>query len=680
MRGFFVSAFLGMTFAAGAAAQPPAGWYPFTIDQDGLSGAVDFSHLNRPLTASDRISVKNGHFVNARGERIRFWGVNLAFGANFPEQKDAVRLAKRLRRLGVNLVRLHHMDTDPDADPTRCRSILTTGPYPSFNSIAMARLRGLLSALRSEGIYVNLNLHVGYRFRPDVDRVPGPDPLPAQSKPLHIFYPRMVDLQCEFTKKLIDGLRLKNDPVLAMVEIDNEASLLFSHQARQLDKALVGEYREEFGRQKAAFLGVMAETEGRLIQFLTDRDRAYLNRIRDVIRITAGKTVPIAGTQVEFGGPLTFDSHDGLDYHDDHFYIDHYNFPNQRWDGRDWRIRDSSGVASGYLVYLHKAFARQAGKPYTVSEFNEAFPNRQGAEIDPTFAAFAALQDWDGLMHFAYEHGRDWDRKGPAAFNLNGDVTKLAAFAQAGWMYRTGAIEPARHELKIGMPKSMRMKATVERQQFALAKFFEANGVNPNVAFQHRVGVDTSAAETAAIAAPLPPYRSDTGDLVYDGKRQLFVISAPKAAGVFGFARSEPVQAGPLEFKLDVTARGFAAFLATSLDGKPLASSERILLTNPGAARGATDFINYPGTTDWWTLAPEPGANKPSGPYSVAQGIPLMERVDAVVTIRSTARNLTVYPLDGKGVRGSGVQSERIPAGFRIRLNAETPWYEVAAK
>jgi hypothetical protein len=36
---------------------------------------------------------------------VRFFGVNLAFGASFPEPQDAARVAKRLRRLGFNLVR-----------------------------------------------------------------------------------------------------------------------------------------------------------------------------------------------------------------------------------------------------------------------------------------------------------------------------------------------------------------------------------------------------------------------------------------------------------------------------------------------------------------------------------------------------------------------------------------------
>jgi hypothetical protein len=49
---------------------------------------------------------ENDKFVRAAdGIPVRFFGVNLAFGASFPRPQDAARVAKRLRRLGVNLVR-----------------------------------------------------------------------------------------------------------------------------------------------------------------------------------------------------------------------------------------------------------------------------------------------------------------------------------------------------------------------------------------------------------------------------------------------------------------------------------------------------------------------------------------------------------------------------------------------
>src|SRR5262249_40143843 len=141
----------------------------------------DFSFLNQPLGPADRIFVRDGHFYcvgadlkphTADDRRIRLFGVNFAFAGLFPAEADAPRIAKRLRRLGVNLVRLHHMDSRPDAEPATANSILTNGPYPTMNPVAAARLRTFLDALKREGIYVNLNLKVGYRFRPDVDNIP----------------------------------------------------------------------------------------------------------------------------------------------------------------------------------------------------------------------------------------------------------------------------------------------------------------------------------------------------------------------------------------------------------------------------------------------------------------------------------------------------------------------------
>lgn len=636
--------------------EPRAAMYPVSIDQDRLSGAADFSALNHPLTAADRLGVKDGRFVNARGQRVRLWGVNLAFGANFPEERDAPRIAKRLRRLAVNLVRLHHMDTSPDAQPETARSLLTTGPYPALNPVAVRRLRALLDALKAEGIYVNLNLHVGYRFRPEVDGVEGP--VPAMSKPLHIMNARMVELQCEYARKVIEALKLKGDPVLGMVEIDNEASVLFTLQSRD-----------------AATLPAGVDMARAM-----ELDRAYLEKMRDAVWTALGERVPVAGTQVEFGGPLTFDTHAGLDYHDDHFYIDHYNFPNRPWDASDWRMRDISGAGTGYLQYLHKAFARQVGKPYTVSEFNQPYPNRQGAELDPTLAAFASFQDWDGVMHFAYEHGREWDRGGPSAFNLNGDHTKLAAFGQAGYVYRKGLVRAGAAELKIAMPREMREQATRERQQFNLARFFGKEGVDPNVAFTRRVSIDTAAAQRPARVEVKGPYASDTGELTYDAERKRMLVAAEQAAGVFGFVGADKVRAGAVELELGAGARGFAAVLVTALDGRPLERSRRLLVTNPGYTLGEKQrLVNYGGAAEWWTLAPvEPG--KPSSPFTVSGQRTLMEKVEAVVTLKSRARAVTVYPLDGTGRRLAGVKAEKTAGGFRMKLEAEAPWYEVEAR
>jgi len=506
-----------------AFAQPS--FYTFQIDQDALQGAPDFSFLNHPLAAADRLFVRDGHFFrvgedlapnSADDERVYLFGVNLAFGANFPTEQDSPRIAKRLRRIGVNLVRLHHLDTQPDRVPENAGSLLTTDPYPTLNPIAVMRLRRFIDALRQEGIYINLNLKVGYVFRPALDRIPDVTPFPDQSKPLHIIHPRMIQLQAEYTRKVIDALGVGEDIVLGMVEISNESSLLYSWQTSQLYRHLTVEYKDEFARQWNHFLGrryhttdalreawaggesdggnllgpewrienqsgepatltrqdlegietlivrhtassrpiilkqvgfsvaegrqYLAEVEmraelpsgveqivywdvkqdinpwrtitgrnvsissqwrkfslpvtagfsmdgigrfglsiervtapvqmrnARLIQlgrrglpdgetleqanltlpqeteasvearandyllFLADRDRVYFDDMLAAVRQSANPLVPVAGTQMNYGGLLNMDSHDGLDYQDAHFYVDHYNFPNAAWD------------------------------------------------------------------------------------------------------------------------------------------------------------------------------------------------------------------------------------------------------------------------------------------------------------------------------------------------------------
>ncbi|HXN24081.1 MAG TPA: hypothetical protein VOA41_15175, partial [Candidatus Dormibacteraeota bacterium] len=832
-------------------------FFQFPIDQDALSGAPDFSFLNRPLRSLDQLVVRDGHLCragvttaqrsNAKAraraavapafsgcDRVRLFGVNLAFGANFPTQSDAPRIARRLRKLGVNLVRLHHMDSQPDANTANAGSILTTGPYPTLNPVSVARLRAFLDALKAEGIYVDLNLHVGYTFRPDVDQVPRVSntvAMPGQSKPLHMFYPRMVQLQSEFACNLMEALALQDDPVLGLVEIDNETSLLHAWQTGGLDTYLVGEYQLEFQSQWNRFLknkygttdslnatwgpgdspgpellssdpqqwsleihspaqatletvpdtdppavkvavarggapvilkqvgfsitterpylaqiemradlpdgasrsvywdikqdvspwstlksktvsisnqwrtymmaitpafsmdgigrfGVSVENvevpiyarnwtlqqaarrglnDGETIEdgnvslvgedetavlarandyllFLADRDADYLRTIQGAVRSAVGNLVPVAGTQMGYGGLLNLDSHSDLDYQDNHFYVDHYSFPHTQWDGRDWRIRDTSSAGSGLGAFKNMAAARQANRPYTVSEFNQPWPNTHAAEIDALLAAFGAFQDWDSIMHFAYSHGRNWDGGVPNGFNVNGDWTKFPNFGQAAWLFRSGAIQAGQQPVEISVAPDLRLRAGREKRNGNISGFLsEALGYDPATAFVHSVRIarqeDGPLHATKTVPAVSSPYDSDTGDLTYNPDKSLFLIHAPMAAGVFGFAGTENVTAGAIDVQLASSARGFASLLLTALDQQPLASSTHVLLstpgytlrTQPGSNPARTQrIVNYPSTSDWWTLEPEPAfPGKPSGDLNGGIGPVWMERVEA---------------------------------------------------
>ena len=850
-------------------------FFPFSIDQDHLSGAADWSSLNHPLAPGDRLRVCGEQFCRSSdGSGVRLFGVNFAFGANFPKETDAPAIAKRLRRLGVNLVRLHHMDSSPDRNPESSRSLLTTGPYPTLNPISVARLRAFLDALKAEGIYVDLNLHVGYTFRPSVDNVPSLAQFPTQSKPLHIFYPRMVDLQCEYTRQVIDALRLRDDPVLGVVEINNESSLIYAWQNNLLDPYLTGDYQQALQTQWNAYLkkrypntqalrtawgesqsdgaemlnetwtmenhsggpasirlahgvavvrlrsggsviakqvgfsidtaqGYIAELEiradlpdgvsrkiswdlkrdvspwdqigsktiavtnqwkkfriaiqqpraafdknGRFglelqdvdasarvymrnaslrvagrrglnpdesleagnvalvsddvatrprlndyMLFLASVDRSYLDRMQAAVRESAGPVVPVAGTQVRYGGLMNLDTHDGLSFQDNHFYIDHYQFPHVQWDAHDWRQKNQSGIATGLTELAGIAVERQSGRPYTVSEFNQPWPNTQANEIDVITAALGAFQGWDAIMHFAYSHAADWATAEPNGFNLNGDWSKDVLLGQAAWLFRAG-IQPGRTAIDEPVPQDLRLRALREKQNWNTAKFLaEATGVDLSEVFVHRVRMVKDGTPATPPAKPAAPYQSDTGELTYDPEARLYLIHAPQAAGVFGYAGNRPVTSGPLEVQLAERARGYVTLLLTSLDNRPLAASHHLLLSTPGytlrSAIGANPprpqkLVNYPGTTNLWTLEPDPKSDKPSADINRGPAPIWMERVESTIRFSTEAKNLRIYPLNGSGARLAPLTDkdvQPVKGGFRIHLQAEgqslSPWFEI---
>ena len=155
---------LSIFFTPGMAARaddstPPAGWFVFTMPGlDSSPTPIDLSGLNaNPAGTDGYIRAKDGHLVDGRGRRVRFFATNLTATACFPEKDDAPRIAARLRKLGFNLVRLHFMDIDAPNG-------LFKGDMKTFDADQVDRLDFLVAELKKAGIYINLNLHVARRY------------------------------------------------------------------------------------------------------------------------------------------------------------------------------------------------------------------------------------------------------------------------------------------------------------------------------------------------------------------------------------------------------------------------------------------------------------------------------------------------------------------------------------
>jgi len=166
-----------------------------------------------------------GHFA-VNGQRIRFWGTNCVTESAFPAADKAPFLAARLRKMGFNLVRLHHMD-----NPWSSYSLFERdADTRHLNTAMLGRLEKYIAEMKKNGIYVNVNLHVSRTFN-SRDGVAGADSIADYGKAVSYFDRSLWPLYKEYASQLLThrnpytGLRLVDDPVMAMVEITNENSL-----------------------------------------------------------------------------------------------------------------------------------------------------------------------------------------------------------------------------------------------------------------------------------------------------------------------------------------------------------------------------------------------------------------------------------------------------------------------
>jgi hypothetical protein len=223
--------------------------FPFVIPWDDASkNAVDVSYLNpAPLEEKHRIVARGSHFYDQTGRLVRFLGVNTTFSANFPDKADAEKIAARMHKYGINIVRLHHMDG------RKAPMGLWDAKFPDMQHLdadQLDRLDYFVAQLKRNGIYVDLNLHVSRKFT-EADGFPEADKLPSNGKVTAWFEPRMIELQKQFARQILThrnpytNLTYAQDPVVALIEIHNEDSLLDAARGGQLAD-LPDYYKKQF--------------------------------------------------------------------------------------------------------------------------------------------------------------------------------------------------------------------------------------------------------------------------------------------------------------------------------------------------------------------------------------------------------------------------------------------------
>jgi len=215
---------------------------------DASASVTDLSGLlPAPAGASGFVRAQAGHLAVDTG-RIRFWGTNTTFQANFPSHDEAEAVAAHLAKSGINLVRLHHMDTQ--ASPNGIWT--TAAPDRTIDPTQLDRLDYFVSCLKAHGVYVDLNLLVGRPLARGTE-LPADIDLVDTWKTRHVlgfFDPQILQLEKDYAKALLahvnpyTGVAYAQEKGVALVEIINENGLALAFKNNQLD-ALPATYGNE---------------------------------------------------------------------------------------------------------------------------------------------------------------------------------------------------------------------------------------------------------------------------------------------------------------------------------------------------------------------------------------------------------------------------------------------------
>lgn len=581
-------------------------------------------------------------FENSPDQPRRFYGVNFCYSANYITHEQVDILLDRLVRLGYNTIRLHHHETgltdgQPgfNWDPQRLDQL----DY----LLAGCRKRGiyvttdLYVSRPVSAQQVQMPDQQSWIYRLKV-LIPVHEPAFADWER---FTRAFLDRVNPYTGiRWADDPTLA---WLAMVNEGNFGNYWGDVRnipqwtqswnrwlaERYPDRAaLAAAWGDELSPKENPFDGTVAlppaptgdsQRQRDCSVFLADTELAMYQRMEKVIRDLGSKA--LLTNLNAWTNPASYQLvRQQMDYVDDHYYIDHPEFIE-----RSWRLPSRSdnqnplrhGAPGGRANNFHGLIDR----PFSISEYNYSAPGRYRGVGGILTGAMAGLQDWGAIWRFAYAHHRD-SLFQPAAmgyFDLVTDPLNQAADRAAVMLFLRGDLAAAPGQVATVFTRdelrnpSGRVIGPASGPSWAgwVTKIGSVVVNDPADAPDDAINLFTGWSKTSASAAvpsgltafdtdpnrlldalrsrgildasnPTDPSRniflSQTGEIFIDGPRGLLRFDTDRTAGGYidpGHTIDCP-RAGVHIADLSIGATVFV----TAVDGQPIRSSERLLLTH----------------------------------------------------------------------------------------------------
>lgn len=409
------------------------------------------------------------------------------------------------------------------------------------------------------------------------------------------------------------------------------------------------------------------------LRFLRDLEIEYYDTMVAHLRTNCGYAGLIFGT-IMANSPATVQSR--LDVIDGHAYWQHPQFPGTPWDPVNWLQPNLSMVNTVGDDNTLTGLARQRiqGKPFTVTEYEHPAPNYHGGESPLLLAAYAGLQDWDGLWLFAYGPGNPMSPTGYVRgfFEVAQHPMKMANLLLAAHLFRRGDLRPAAQEYTMAL--------TPERELDLLANawpwiVFSSGqfGVPGKLTFTSRLNTSVGTNAVGLTSPPAAPVgnvlTSDTGELIWNtsvsGQGKV-TFNSDRTKGLIGAADNQATVLGPLTLQPATTQLGWCSLGATLVRGEVFTNDCTALVIAGG----------------WWENTGQVWVD--TNKTSVANhwgGAPVLTEVVPFNLSLPVATNyVQAWSLDERGQRKVAlpVTGNATNTTLTITTNAGSIWYELA--
>ena len=697
---------LACLFAFSPATHGDDTWPTFTVGWPaGGASPADVSFLlPAPAGKDGFVRVKGGHLVQPDGTRFRIWGINATGRGVLPATNSASAIAAGLARRGINCVRFHLLDT------TWSLLVAKQADTRALDPEALERLDRFVFELKSRGIYADLNLNV-YRTYKAGDGVRDFELL-GLGKGATYFDERLIELQCEYARQLLThtnsltGRAYRDEPAVAVIEFVNENSLVESWvQNRLLGNQtnkpsgtwndIPPSYAADLTRKFNAWIpGRVAA--GVLAQWRRDAGAAAdapLPRLRkeqfnkaspERFQVEAAYYMELESNffrgmakflREEIGAKSLFigDSDHGhgasgypltasmaqLDVVDGHTYWQHPNYLSDPKTGK--KTGFSIGNTPMVDDPLHSnpvqlSRTAVAGKPYTVSEVNHPFPNEFACEGVPVLAAYAALQDWDGIFWYSLSHEDATSMKDEIKghFDFAKDPVKMSQLAAGALIFLRGDVQPARRVVTRTYSREQVLESL--RLPWKEIPYFTP-GFPLELPLTHAVRIASFNGPPTGSFEPMPTnsIESDTRELIWSASGKgtgLVSVDTPRSQALIGHVAKRNGRTKNLRAEIQTL---FCALTLGALDAKPISTSGKLLLTATARAANSGMVWNEKRTSlDKWGEAPtriEPVQGK------------------IILTGLDQAGGVSAQPLDGAGQPlGQTITLTRTAEGWVLEL------------